>query len=149
MLIKQTPQQRANTLYALNEMWPSIPKTKVARDLGDWVDESGGEMFPEAGAEIECGSPACFGGWCARMPFFKEQGVRFDLYNRPTLITADGIYHTGLDSAEGLFGDWCLFHTAGDHPSDPDEDGEPEEGFEHELVMDRLRWLLANSEVVT
>ena len=119
--IIQTPQQRANTLEALNVMWPGVDPAEVAPDLGRW----------------RCGTTACFGGWCAVWPAFKDQGMSAGVDGTPMLngeydICADGV----------LFGDASIWCSRGQHDADINF-----EHTDHEAVTHRLQWLLDNSEV--
>lgn len=145
-MILQTPQQRANTLYTLNVMWPKIPKDRIVYDLNDWVDRDvGGDPMPEVGADPQCGSPACFGGWCTRDPFFAAQGLRRDSDGVPQLQGREG-----MGCAFILFGDREVFAPLGSNHADQqvlDENPDMDRP-EHAVVENRLRWLLANSEVV-
>lgn len=129
--IKVTPQQRENALEALNVMWPSVPPENVYPSLLAWRNSP----YREA---PHCGTLACFGGWSEWWPPFRAQ--------------------LGLNPGEGtsswprlarLFGppghkhiDW-LFNATGGHPADRGF-----EGTDHELVSNRLRRLIANSEVM-
>lgn len=120
--IVQTAQQRANTLEALNVMWPSIRPVEVTKKLEGW----------------RCGSTACFGGWCAVWPKFQAQGLSPGAEGIPML---DGAIN--VDADDVLFGDRNLFNSRDCHPADEDCDDETD----HELVTHRLQWLLENSEV--
>jgi hypothetical protein len=133
-VIKQTPQQRANTLEALNVMWPSVPEKNVYPSLADW-------RRGESNARPTCGTVACFGGWCAWWPGFRAQGIRPAYGGAPT-SDAGGF---STDASEHLFGDEWLFCCRG-HWLIPFH--ESEQISDHEIVTRRLRWLLKNSEVV-
>jgi len=129
--IIQTPQQRANTLEALNVMWPSVPPENVYGHLGFWRD---GGSFEK---EMNCNTTACFGGWCVGWPTFKAQGVSVDGQGMPHLGN-----RFGTDVALPLFGLNDVFMIRGFTSID---DGF--KGTDHELVTHRLQWLLDNSEV--
>jgi hypothetical protein len=128
--IIQTPQQRANTLEALNVMWPSVPPANVYKALLDWRGGTEPTFEPPT-----CGSVACFGGWCEWWPPFRKQ-----LRLEPN--------HGGMGWREGraLFHDigtgFEIFDVRGGHPADFEF-----KGTDHELVTHRLQWLLDNSEV--
>jgi len=128
--IKQTAQQRANTEYALNVMWPRVSPDKVTANLADWCWD------PE-----DCGSPACFGGWVVRDPFFLNQDIEDTGAGAPVVVGGVDRY----EAARHLFGDYHLFRVRGAHPCD----SEGFEGTDHKLVTHRLQYLLANSEVVS
>jgi hypothetical protein len=127
----QTPQQRANTLEALNVMWPSVPAGNVEHALREWRSKD-----EYSGAPPTCGTTACFGGWVEWWPPFREQ--------------------IGLSAKSGVMG-WedgqSLFHKSGSSSYDmfaPRNCHAADYGFEgtdHELVTHRLQWLLDNSEV--
>jgi hypothetical protein len=132
--VKVAQQQRDNALGARYEMWPGIPPENVAPRLG---------VFQRAPVKpkANCGTVACFGGFCALWPPFKKQGIKCGIDGAPAF--KDGV-DDGLAShaALRLFGHYHLFYPRGGMRCD--------EGFvgtDHELVTHRLDWLLANSEV--
>jgi len=129
-MIIQTKQQRENTLEALNVMWPSVPAKNVVERLKRWRDDADPEAAPD------CGSIACFGGWCAWWPSFVSQGITVSMLGAPNF--AGSVY--GADTL--LFGDRCIFNSRGDHGADAHFTG-----TDHELVTHRLQWLLENSKV--
>ncbi|VTU32093.1 hypothetical protein H4CHR_02941 [Variovorax sp. PBS-H4] len=128
--IQVTAQQRANALEALNVMWPSVPPENVVHDLYTWRQGEGG--YSDAPT---CGTLACFGGWAEWWPAFRAQ-------------LPDGVFGSWNRLAE-LFGPRendhvdDLFNSREGHVAD---DGFT--GTDHELVTNRLRWLIENSEVV-
>lgn len=128
--IKQTPQQRANTLDALNNLWPSVPPENVIRNLNAWRKDCTGQP-------PDCGTVACFGGWCAWWPAFRAQGVIAGGGGGPLLTDRSPSFYV----SDHLFGAGLLFTRRGgmecDDPFDTD----------HECVTRRLQWLLENSEV--
>lgn len=138
-MIKVTAQQRANLLDALNVMWPSVPKKNVYPNLDNWrVDR---ETTPPT-----CGTVACFGGWCAWWPAFKKQGVRVTDGGAPRLMGDGQSFDKPSRVSQRLFGDDGLFACRDyGHDADPDEMARISP---HALVTRRLKWLLANSEVV-
>lgn len=130
--IKVTALQRANALEALNVMWPSVPEENVIERLSNWRLN---EMLVKPPT---CGTIACFGGWSEWWPPFRKQ-----------LGLAPDFGDAYWGAVSGLFGpsdhpyiDSLLFARGG-HVAD--------EGFtgnDHALVTNRLKWLIANSEVV-
>jgi hypothetical protein len=132
--IQVTPQQRANALEALDVMWPSVPPENVQRRLSIWRDD-------QANTEPTCNTIACFGGWCAWWPNFRAQGVTTWKDGRPHI---DGVEDTD-EVARILFGYEDMFAPAGGARSDG---GYYPKVADHELVTKRLKWLIANSEVV-
>ena len=133
--IKQTPQQRANTLEALNVMWPSVPPENVINRLTWWRGSFGDAISPQK--PPTCGTVACFGGWCAWWPSFNAQGVKVSRVGAPFV-------EDHLDADGFLFGDSSLFVSRGFYRSDRRFGG-----TDHQLVTHRLQWLLENSEVVS
>lgn len=129
--IKVTALQRANALEARDVMWPSVPTGNVARGLA---------FYSERGsAETDCGTVACFGGWCARWPGFVAQGVRLDARGVPETLSG----RWGLGVADELFGESGLFFGRNGISVDAGF-----RGSDHALVTRRLNWLIANSEVI-
>lgn len=132
--IKVTAQQRANALEARDVMWPSVPEANVIEELCNWTEHQSDKT--------DCGTVACFGGWCARWPKFQDQGVYVDKRGVPrsnfegpfavsTLLFGDSLFtarSSGTDSRMGLYGF---------------------DGTDHELVTARLNWLIENSEVIS
>lgn len=51
----------------------------------------------------DCGSPACFGGWVGRIPFFNNQGVFVNTFGAP-YVRRD----CGLDASTHLFGEFLF-----------------------------------------
>jgi len=132
--IRVTQQQRDNLLDALNVMWPSVPPANVYTKLDRFVDKG-------YDGQLHCGSIACFGGWCAAWPGFKNQGTSLTSGGVP--IYSNGfIRGWGTEVANRLFGHG-VFSVRNDHPAD-----EGFKGNDHKLVTHRLQWLLKNSEVV-
>lgn len=118
-MIKVTAQQRANAIEARDVMWPSVPAQNVAKNLADWREPP--DMEYEA---PDCGSVACFGGWCQHWPSFKKQ------------LPYEGVWPM-YGSARELFGYSEMFRARQLH----------EKGTDHEVVTARINWLIANSEV--
>lgn len=131
--IQVTQQQRDNAIDALENMWPSVPPKNVYPSLRGWRAE--GEVGPP-----DCGTVACFGGWCAWWPNFVRQGI-FPSYAGMPLIKKRS---AGICAAEELFGISAMFE-----PRDATLLDWIVAGTDHELVTHRLKWLIANSEVVT
>lgn len=127
-----TAQQRANAIEARDVMWPSVPPENVAPNLSIWRRDKGGPK-----KRPDCGSVACFGGWCAAWPPFVKQGVRTDISGAPMHGKEESVW---LASAH-LFGEY-IFDMRGDYPPDREFTGS-----DHELVTHRLNWLIENSVV--
>lgn len=132
-----TPQQRANALFARDVMWPSVPPANVVPKLAGW-------RYARSKA-VSCQTRACFGGWVAVHPFFREQGVYAGESGEPLMY---GVVAPSR-VAERLFGDWRLFsiRRGGFLDSFYDQEPEPEGISDHEIVARRLEHLLANSIV--
>lgn len=122
--IQVAPLQRANALEALNVMWPSVPPENVFPGLWDWRTD-------DAKEPPTCGTVACFGGWAEWWPPFKAQIA--------AMGHSEGYNWRGTVE---LFGT-ALVDSRGYNPADAGF-----EGTDHELVTNRLRWLISNSEVV-
>lgn len=135
--IEVTPQQRANALEALKVMWPSVPDENVYRELAWW----------RAGASHgapDCGTVACFGGWCAWWPAFQAQGIVAHASGAPSTPSGSGTFGT----SQFLFGQEDMFAPRDGHPADKTAGGDQYKGSDHALVLRRLRWLIRNSKVV-
>lgn len=136
--IKVTAQQRANAIEARDVLWPSVNPDTVVRGLRTWYENE----------STHCGTHACFGGWCALHPPFKNQG----LCRTPGRVTyrdpVTGL--TGPTSGDDiLFGDCEMFDARGGHPADHQIPYiMSREVTDHELVTHRLNWLIENSEVI-
>ncbi len=129
-MIQVTRQQRDNALDALNNMWPSVPPENVAIQLRKWREDDTATM-------PDCGTVACFGGWCAWWPAFRAQGVVAVGPGAPSHFpSGDSVAHV-------LFGDYRIFYRRYHHESDS-----MFKGTDHELVTRRLKWLIKNSEVI-
>lgn len=134
MKIKVTQLQRNNALEALYIMMPTIPPEDIAPNLVYWRKKSfiGG---------VGCGTPACFGGFCAVYPLFYEQGVREYINGMPTDTRQ---IKQGDDIAEMLFGCDSMFNLRGycgfDYISVKQSD--------HALICNRLEQLIKESVVV-
>lgn len=132
-----TQQQHDNLLDALHNMWPSVPPENVFPELEHFGN--GGADKARLNPEADCGTVACFGGWCAYWPAFRGQGL---------YIGSEGIPETrtnyGIGAAAELFGNRQLFGHRGSHAADPQSSNEV---TDHELVTNRLRWELANTQV--
>lgn len=143
MKIKQTPQQRANTIEALEVMFPSIPPENIYKDFNWWRKG----RRSSASKPPTCRTVACIGGWCAWWPSFIEQGVYCDMDGAPKGIIKlpnSAFFPVGSNEvAKILFGHLYFFDPRGD--LEPDFDFK---GTDHELIAHRLKWLLENSEVV-
>lgn len=137
-MIRVTQQQRRNAMAARFQMWPSVPPENVIRNLSNWRAD-------DSNFRPDCNTVACFGGWCAWWPFFREQGVRADAEGMPYIGEGEPDQH-GTFVALHLFGHRALFLPRGDHPADP-HPWDDDRVTDHKLVTRRLDWLIANSEV--
>ncbi len=131
MRIQQTPQQRANTLDALHNMWPSVPERNVSPGLKEYRH---GEI---KNTNPDCDTIACFSGWCALWPPFVAQGIA------PTVIGSAYHVASGGDGMLFLFGFSGLLLRRSSITIDAGFTG-----TDHACVTNRLKWLLENSEVV-
>ncbi len=125
-MITQTPTQRANTLYALDVMWARVKDYQVTSGLSFWA--------------TPCSTTACFGGHVAMDPYFQAQGVSPALGSGAPIMTDPDMGACSI--SQHLFGDPSLFGPRGACDADP---GPP--ASDHEVVRQRLQWLLANSGV--
>jgi len=132
--IRVTQQQRDNLLDALNVMWPSVPPDNVAPNLYTFIE--GGYA-----KDIDCGTVACFGGWCSAWPAFISQGVEREIDGVPFMGKSYPARKIGLEVASVLFG-YSIFSVRGGCQADDDFIG-----TDHALVTNRMQWLLENSEV--
>lgn len=123
--IKVTAQQRANAIEARDVMWPSVPLENVFSGLALWRSNDRATDPPT------CGTVACFGGWSEWWPPFKTQ-----IENSGASV---GYEWNGVVR---LFGDTSIVCTRGLHPAD-----QGFEGGDHAVVLNRLNWLIENSEV--
>lgn len=140
-MIQVTQQQRDNALQALHVMWPSVPPENVAPQLKHFVTDFAGNEAPNSNEPLDCGSFACFGGWCTVWPPFIAQGVRLS-DGVPCMPGPNGDLY-GLSVAGELFGAMSLFCRRGALGAE-----DPPLMTDHELVSARLRRLINNSEVV-
>jgi hypothetical protein len=93
-------QQLQNCLLA-TVLWDTVTPRQVYLD--DWRRENCGAK--------SCGMKACFGGWLATWPEFRDQGVRAHRDGFPMLVDENG-EETGINGfgvAQYLFGDANLF----------------------------------------
>lgn len=135
--IKVTSQQRANAIEARDVMWPSVPPENVPRFLEIWR-----VGYPSAA--VDCGTIACFGGWSELWPSFREQlGLTpsdQELSSMEKLVSLygpPGFERDDCGDTEDLFSRW------GGHCADWTF-----KGTDHQLVTNRLNWLIENSEVL-
>jgi len=135
--IKQTTRQRANTIEALEVMWPSVPPENVCEGLKWWRKGKPTRRPPT------CETVACFGGWCAWWPAFKAQGVQANEFGAPCITNARDVCYQASAVFIKLFGDYDICAPVGNFECEMDF-----KGTDHELVTHRLKRLLENSEVV-
>ena len=137
-------RQRANALEALNVMWPSVPVDNVAPALRFWRDDHscyGPNGSPHRGAD--CGTVACFGGWCALYPKFRDQGVTDSCSGAPMVVEGGRVVGAAA-VAHFLFGDASLFepiNASGQHSPHTTRAGS------HAIVTKRLKDLIARTKV--
>lgn len=90
-------------LLVAHSVFTNMPDKKIVAGLSVWCID-----------KHDCGSPACFGGWIARIPYFKNFGVEVGQYDgSPQCGTTDrcGFY---------LFGKHYMFDTRKDWEEDSD-----------------------------
>jgi hypothetical protein len=108
-------------------------------NLNDWRQETDNEDIgpgEEAPVNLQmdeptCGTIACFGGWCAWEPAFRELGVQAGLDGVPRLPRLPGAWCSAWEVAEYLFGDEALFNSATYDEEDAHEN-------HHEIVLARI-----------
>jgi hypothetical protein len=118
MNMSKTEQQMQNLREAL-VWWQTVPEANVYPGLLNWSKDDS--------TETNCGTVACFGGWCARWPGLVAQGLNLQANGSP-----DG-------SSYRLFGDTSIWCTRGHHFADTTF-----VGTDHALVTNRIRWALEN-----
>lgn len=104
--------------------WQTVPEANVVPRLR-WYTEGDHD-------HTDCKTVACFGGWCARWPGLRAQGLGLDNGGGPT-----SVHGGGPDSASWFFGDQDLWRTRFSHESDSGFTG-----TDHALVTNRIRWAL-------
>lgn len=138
--IQVTAQQRANAIEARDVMWPSVPEKNVDRDLEDWRVGESSTVAPT------CNTIACFGGWVEWYPKFREQIPESDLKGGFAWSGVVALFHGALptmrlsDGSQRVLPE--IVNTRGHFPSDIGFTG-----TDHALVLNRLNWLIENSEV--
>ena len=136
--IKVTQQQRDNQLSA-REMWLTVPEINVTpqlmrfRELDPRQTEDNRHLAPD------CGTVACFGGWCAWWPPFRAQGVYTDVEGIPRIKGRWSV-------SEALFGIFVFGTRYKNLPSKPYPPYPVESDWQ--IVMNRIDWMLANTWVV-
>lgn len=141
-MFKVTPLQRANALEARDRMWPEVEAKMV--NLESWRSEGPDADYSK---RPDCGSTACFGGWVAWWPAFRAQGVTASPdTGEPMMGDPDESFPSIV--AEKLFGDRELFKSSYRHEADWKGLPGVNSPSDHELVANRLDWLIENSEVV-
>lgn len=135
--LKITKQHHANIVDALTNMLPSIPEANIIPRLEEWRRDPGPKtqwnIFPPT-----CGTLACFGGWCLWWPRFRKQGLSVGYAGGPI------VPYEMVTAAEKLFGDPDIFNRRGMHRADRHR----AHLTDHAIIVNRLQWLLNNSEVV-
>jgi hypothetical protein len=135
--MKITKQQHDNLIYA-RDWWKTVPPETVAEDLSTW----------------NCGTHACFGGHVAMNDHFKAQGVTpSNVYGCP-MMEGENFVEDGDDVAKILFGSRMLFAYRNGNSLRWIEHGRTLLEFEkdkthtdHEVVANRIQWMLDHCEV--
>jgi len=97
MTEKEKNRYILNLLVAHVVMY-EMPDKAFVYDLSRWCDDEN---------KNECGSPACFGGWVGRIPFFKKQGVSVE--GGQPFLKNHTIKDYSSDVSDFLFGDSFMF----------------------------------------
>lgn len=132
-----TREQQLANIDLAERLWRErVAPNQVIGGLHTWVETP------------DCGSAACFGGWIARFPEFREMGVRrlkeIDpddyfgvVYGEAPAFDKD---NWGVRASIALFGDASLFEPRGGHPADPSWNSYWDDDLmsDHELVLKRL-----------
>lgn len=146
----QITQRQMDNLHEALKMWDTIPEQNVAYKLGYW--RSGGPSLPPRYTEPTCGTVACFGGWCAWWPAFREQGVRANDSGAPQICNDKGTEVAGYDVARVLFGHSTLFVPIGAFLMFDEDDNviieDSEFENDHAVLRHRLEYVINNSEVI-
>lgn len=116
----KTEQQMKNLREAL-VWWQTVPEANVATNLRSYTEGNHNRT--------DCGTVACFGGWCARWPGLVAQGLRLDSLGCPA--------GNAPQQAETLFGDADMWRARSSHRAD-----QHFQGSDHALVTNRIRWAL-------
>lgn len=97
--------------------------------MSEMPDES---IYPALGYWCEsvhnCGTPACFGGWVVRIPYFLKQGVYPSRYGSPEL--KDG--KRAASSSYYLFGEYWMF-------AERDSDDEGYKISDRQVILNRIK----------
>lgn len=127
-----SPRQRANAESALYEMWPSVPKSNVTKLLR-----------PSRDLTFNMRTVTDFGGWCARWPRFREQGAALADVGHIVIV------RHGQTFVSPQFVSLTLFGMAGMFMSRNHLwiDNHFVNHTDHEIVTERLRWLIRSTEV--
>ena len=127
-----TLRQRTNAEDALHEMWPSVPKSNVTKLLR-----------PSRDLTFNMRTVSDFGGWCARWQSFKDQGAALADAGHIVMVRNGQTFTSPQYASMVLFGMAGMFmsrnHLWIDHHFINHTD--------HEVVTERLRWLIRSTEV--
>lgn len=129
MKTRQEIERQIENHLVAQAMMMDIPDKHIVQDLWAWVlklSASGviiEDPTPHELGQFECGSAACFGGWCAIHPHFIAQGVRRGPDGAP--------YHQDMGAADHLFGSSLFLSRKG-----------WEKGSDKAIIMERLRMSL-------
>lgn len=134
----RTAQQTKNLSDWLNIYWPAIPAEKVAQGLNSWSNDYG-----------DCGTVCCLGGWVALNPEAQDQGVFARSCGSPGMIVKGmGGTLNSWETAQEFFGMEDIFDPRS-YNSNHIDVLLSRDAFEHEVVTNRLRWVLDHPEATS
>jgi len=128
---KFTPKQIENIREAI-KMWETVPPENVAPGLRFWRHD--GALRDSHKEAPNCGTVACFGGWCAWWPAFLAHGIEAWAGGIPRLGPL-----TSVATSLELFGKADMFNARDFNSMDR---GMPARATDHAIVMNRLKKLL-------
>ena len=138
-MIKVTQLQRDNAISA-KEMWLTVPEANVSPGLSDWSNRYAGDEVPD------CGTQACFGGWCAWWPAFQAQGLKASGLGSP-IFEDDGHSKTSCDVSKTLFGHSYMFVTKSHDYLVYKDRAVFKNATDWQIVMNRIEHLIESSIV--
>jgi len=127
MTDKEKNRYILNLLVAHFVMY-EMPDNAFVYDLARWKCDKD---------ENECGSPACFGGWVGRIPFFKKQGVLVEGGGQPFLKNHT-IKDYSSDVSDFLFGDSFMFIKSSYY----EKVSHPDRLSDREVILNRIERVL-------
>lgn len=114
--------------------WMTVPPENVMPQLGFWFNHRGNEP-------VNCGTIACFGGWCSVMPEFVALGVSSDpMYGGAPRIKK-GLHKDDLGVSKFMFGCKDMFAPSVEFLDSfycEYDRTAPKECTDHELVQHRI-----------